>query len=146
MINSDSRSQTMKTMQILAMVLCLMVCFGSSAFAQDVKIQNVISAQIEAFKQDDVNTAFTFASPKIQMMFRSPENFGKMVQKGYPMVWRPASVTFLGQKMDGGAVLQEMRFIDADGAGHLFVYEMVNISGIWKINGVYKIKANYVLA
>ena len=129
-------------MRTLMMVLSLMVCFGSIAFAEDSKLQNVISAQIEAFKIDDVETDFTFASPKIQMMFGSPEKFGKMVQNGYPMVWSPADVTFLQQKTDGGAVFQEMRFFDADGIGHSFVYEMIDVSGTWKINGVYKIKAN----
>ena len=133
-------------MRTLMMVLGLMICFGSNAFADETKIQNVISSQIEAFLQDDVETAFTFASPKIQMLFGSPENFGKMVQNGYPMVWRPSDVTFLQQKSDGDVVFQEMRFFDAVGTGHAFVYEMVDVSGTWKINGVYKIKANDVSA
>jgi len=133
-------------MRTFMMVLGLMVCFGSGAFADESKIQNVISSQIEAFQQDDIETAFTFASPKIQLLFGSPENFGKMVQNGYPMVWRPSDVTFLRQKADGGVVLQEMRFFDADGIGHAFIYEMVDVSGSWKINGVYKIKSNDVSA
>lgn len=126
--------------------LGLLVCFTTSVVAEASKIQTIISAQIEAFQQDDVETAFTFASPKIQKMFGSPEKFGKMVQNGYPMVWRPSDMTFLRQKADGGVVLQEMRFFDADGVGHAFIYEMVEVSGSWKINGVYKIKSNDVSA
>ena len=133
-------------MRTLTMVLSFVVCICSGAFAEDSKIQNVISAQIEAFQQDDFETAFTFASPKIQMLFGSPENFGKMVRNGYPMVWRPSDVTFLRQKTDSGVVFQEMRFFDASGVGHAFIYEMVDVSGSWKINGVHKIKPDDVSA
>lgn len=81
-------------MRTFFLSLSLLICFSTSVVAEDTKIQNVIAAQIEAFQQDDFQTAFTFASPKIQMLFGSPENFGKMVQNGYPMVWRPSDVTF----------------------------------------------------
>ena len=54
----------------------------------------MISKQIEAFKADDFDTAFSFASPMIQRMFGSASTFGEMVQNGYPMVWRPAEVRF----------------------------------------------------
>lgn len=131
-------------MRTLTMVLSFVVCICSGAFAEDSKIQNVISAQIEAFQQDDFEAAFTFASPKIQMLFGSPENFGKMVRNGYPMVWRPSDVTFLRQKTDSGVVFQEMRFFDASGVGHAFIYEMVDVSGSWKVNGVHKINADDV--
>jgi len=133
-------------MRTLTMVLSFVVCICSGAFAEDSKIQNVISAQIEAFQQDDFETAFTFASPKIQMLFGSPESFGKMVRNGYPMVWRPSDVKFLRQKTDSGVVFQEMRFFDASGVGHAFIYEMVDVSGSWKINGVHKIKPDDVSA
>lgn len=133
-------------MRTFFLSLSLLVCFSTSVVAEDTKIQNVIAAQIEAFQQDDFQTAFTFASPKIQMLFGSPENFGKMVQNGYPMVWRPSDVTFLRQKTEGDVVFQEVRFFDATGKGHAFVYEMVDVSGTWKINGVYKINANDVSA
>ena len=133
-------------MRIFLLVLSFMVCFNASASAQEITIEDVITAQIEAFRQDDVETAFTFASPKIRQLFGSPEHFGKMVRDGYPMVWRPADVSFLRQKMEGGIVYQEMRFFDAAGTGHSFVYEMVQVSGSWKIDGVYQLKSDDVSA
>ncbi len=62
------------------------------------------------------------------------------------MVWRPSDVTFLRQKTDSGVVFQEMRFFDAFGIGRAFMYELVDVSGSWKINGVHKIKADDVSA
>ena len=122
------------------------ICFLSSASAEEATVQNVITAQISAFKKDDVVTAFTFASPKIQTLFGSPENFGQMVRKSYPMVWRPTEVIFVRQKAKGGTVYQEMQFFDTSGNGHSFVYEMIDIAGTWKINGLFKIKNTEVSA
>jgi hypothetical protein len=133
-------------MRILVLVLSFLVCFNASAQAQEITIEDVITAQIEAFRQNDVETAFTLASPKIQQLFGSPEKFGNMVRDGYPMVWRPADVSFLRQRRKAGVVYQEMRFFDAAGAGHSFVYEMVQVSGSWKIDGVYRLKSDDVSA
>ncbi|MEM7320650.1 MAG: DUF4864 domain-containing protein, partial [Pseudomonadota bacterium] len=78
---------------LLAVVLAAV--FSTSANAQSTEIEANITAQIEALKVDDFAAAFEFASPQIQQIFRTPENFGAMVQSGYPMVWRPADVRFL---------------------------------------------------
>ena len=120
----------------------LLFCW--SAFAQEQKIEEVISAQIEAFKKNDVDTAFSFASPRIQQLFGTSENFGRMVQNGYPMVWKPSGLAFLRQKIEGNLVYQEMRFIDQFGIEHSLVYEMLQVSGNWKINGVFKLRSNDV--
>ena len=74
--------------------LIVAISFFSAAMAQDIQPENpeirgVIQSQLDAFLADDVNTAFTFAAPNIKRMFGSAENFGRMVQNGYPMVWRP---------------------------------------------------------
>jgi hypothetical protein len=131
-------------MRTYFMALSLIMFISTSAYAQEKTIEEVISSQIEAFRIDDVETAFSFASPMIHKIFRSPENFGNMVRNGYPMVWRPADVVFLRQKVEGETVYQEMRFVDLTGVNHSFVYEMIQVSGIWKINGVLKITSEDV--
>ena len=52
-------------------------------------IENTIRSQVDAMQADDWEKAFTFASPTIQGIFRSPFNFSEMVKRGYPMVWKP---------------------------------------------------------
>ena len=100
-------------------------------------IRDVISDQIEAFRADDVDTAFSFASPKIRDQFGNPNRFGAMVRDGYPMVWRPADVRFGGlQDQGGGRKLQGVIVTDQAGALHLLDYEMVPLDGGWRINGV----------
>ena len=110
------------------------------SFGQGDEIRGVISSQIEAFQSDDFSTAFTFASPSIQLMFRTPDNFGRMVSQGFPMVWRPSDVEYLGLRQDSGALVQRIQVTDADGKLHVLDYFMVETAEGWKINGVEFVK------
>ncbi|MEL6451220.1 MAG: DUF4864 domain-containing protein [Pseudomonadota bacterium] len=119
----------------------LAVGLASSAVAQGTEIEGVIGNQIEAFKADDFASAFEFASPSIRGMFQTPENFGRMVTQGYPMVWRPAEVTYLGLRQEDGAYFQTVRIVDAEGNVHLLDYRMLETADGWKINGVQVLRA-----
>ena len=108
---------------LIAFAFLTAVTFGAKA--QDTDIQTVIGNQIEAFKVDDFDTAFTFASPNIQGIFRTPENFGRMVSQGYPMVWRPAAVEYLELEERGGQYFQRVMITDQSGRVHLLGYAML---------------------
>lgn len=99
-------------------------------------IREVISGQIEAFKADDFETAFSFASPMIRRMFGSPARFGAMVQTGYPMVWRPAQVQFSGLETRAGRTVQSVVVTDQSGALYVLDYEMIAGDTGWQIDGV----------
>jgi len=119
---------------------------AGAALAQGTEIEGVISSQIEAFKVDDFAQAFTFAAPSIQGMFRTPENFGRMVTQGYPMVWRPADVTYLDLRQEGGRYVQTVRIEDAQGTVHFLAYSMIQTENGWKISGVQVLDAPGVSA
>ena len=119
---------------ILAVVFSALAAGG--AFAQSSDIRNTIQDQIEAFKADDFDMAFTFASPMIQRFFRTPGNFGQMVRQGYPMVWRPADVRFLDLSAQGGLKFQKVMIRDQAGVFHVLEYQMIKVDGDWQINGV----------
>lgn len=103
-------------------------------------IQMVIGAQIAAFRAGDLEQAFGHAAPAIQSIFGTPDNFGRMVANGYPMIWRPSAFDFLDLRPAGASLLQRVRVTDGQGATHLFDYEMIAIDGIWRINGVFPVK------
>lgn len=103
-------------------------------------IRGVIRAQVDAFLADDVQTAFGFASPTIRTIFGTPENFGRMVANGYPMIWRPRAVDFLDLRDADGRRFQRVRVQDGAGEAFLFDYEMVAVDGEWRINGVYPVQ------
>lgn len=114
------------------------------AVAQEVPIQDTIRAQIEAFKADDFARAFTFASPTLHQMFGTPDNFGRMVRDGYPMVWHPAQVDMMDLRTVGGALWQRVRVTDLKGQSYLLDYQMVQGPDGWLINAVQMQKANDV--
>lgn len=99
-------------------------------------IVQTIQSQIAAFQRDDFEQAFTYASRTIQGLFRSPDAFGVMVQRGYPMVHRPAQVQFLGLRQERGLDVQRVQVTDAAGRVHLLDYFMLEGQEGWKINGV----------
>ena len=116
-------------------LLVVVFLMAMPARADDAARQ-VISDQLDAFQQDDFDTAFTHASPMIQGIFGSSERFGQMVRNGYPMVWRPAEVEFLGERDEGDALMQDVLIRGADGVYYELEYEMIQGPGGWKINGV----------
>ncbi|MEL7090835.1 MAG: DUF4864 domain-containing protein [Pseudomonadota bacterium] len=133
-------------MRALVMGLALALGMAVSAAAQDADIESVISEQLNAFEQDDFDQAFTYAAPNIRQIFRTPENFGTMVRRGYPMVWRPGTVTFLELERRGVGFVQTVQIEDAEGVLHFLAYAMMETGEGWKIAGVSIITAPGVAA
>jgi hypothetical protein len=99
-------------------------------------IEQVIRAQLDAFASDDAGKAFSYAAPGIRRAFRTPENFIAMVRHSYPVVYRPAAVTFLKPETAGREVLQPVRLTDNDGTLWLAIYTMQRQpGGAWLTNG-----------
>ena len=121
-----------------SMFLTLSVATATAVAAEtNDTAQSTISAQLAAFGTDTLAEAFAIASPSIQQMFGTPEAFGQMVKRDYPMIYDPARVVYLDQHDTGAAIYQEMLFTDRDGVAHSFLYELILIDGTWRINGVY---------
>lgn len=97
-------------------------------------IQGVITRQIDAFRHDDADAAFTFASPGIQSQFGTPERFLDMVRRAYPAVHRPRVVEFTALRLSEGAVVQDVELVGPDGAFELARYTMERDSAsVWRI-------------
>ena len=111
--------------------------FVTPAMAQDSDaIEDVIANQLSAFNDRDVQTAWSFASPMIQGLFGNPQNFGTMVEQGYPMVWTNSDVQFLELREIAGQFYQKVLVRDATGQRHVMEYAMVDTPAGWLINGV----------
>jgi hypothetical protein len=123
-------------MRQLLFSFVILAGLAGAGHAQSTGITATIDAQIEAFLADDVERAFTYASPDIRRVFRTAENFGTMVREGYPMVWRPADLRYLELREIAGALWQKVQITDAAGRVHVLDYQMVNLENGWKINAV----------
>ena len=124
-------------MKTFLAALCLMLGLATApATADESAIQGVIGAQIDAFRLDDFETAFSFAAPNIKGMFGTADNFGTMVRQGYPMVWQPGTVEYLATSENGALWSQDVLITDGFGRLHKLQYTMVETDKGWKIAAV----------
>jgi hypothetical protein len=121
-------------------ILILMAAMPVGAAAQEAEertaIETVIADQLADFVERDVPGAWEDASPLIQGMFGTPENFGAMVENGYPMVWDNSEARFMELREEAGALRQKVMVEDPEGRLWVLDYEMVELPEGWKINGV----------
>ena len=121
--------------------LFFVLLLKSVSFADEVgmamkEVQDTISSQIDAFKQNDIKKAYTFAAPNIQAQFPSPEVFGLMVRNGYPVIWRPKSFKFTKFKDLGNRCIQRVLFQSYNDSLESYDYILEKNDNVWKIAGV----------
>lgn len=104
-------------------------------------IEVVIGNQFNAFRAEDVVEAWQYASPNIQGLFGDPQNFGRMVQQAFPMVWNPSSVDFIDLQTFGALTVQRVEVVDQAGSLHYLGYAMIETEDGWRINGVQILRA-----
>lgn len=115
------------------------VCAALSAHADPVT--DVISDQLDAFEQADTDRAWAHASPMIQGMFGTPDNFAAMVAQGYPVIWNNEAARFFDRIGKDGRVRQVVVITDANGVTAAFEYDMIQTDAGWKINGVRSVES-----
>ena len=122
--------------RLLGVVLGIWLLIGPAAAQDEAAIRDVIGAQLDAFNARDVNDAWQYASPTIQGLFGTPENFGRMVENGYPMVWTNSNPQFLDLREIAGQWYQRVLIEDATGIRHILEYQMLQTADGWRIGGV----------
>ncbi len=100
------------------------------------EVRSTISSQIDAFKENNVNKAYTFAAPNIQAQFPNPDIFGLMVRNGYPIIWKPKSFKFTEFKALGTTCIQRVLFQSDSGSIASYDYILEKNDNVWKIAGV----------
>ena len=113
---------------------------GLSA-ADKARFQSIISAQITAFRKDNADAAFAFASPRIQQVFRDPSVFMTMVKQTYRPVYRPKYFEFGLAELKQGTPTQIVSILGPNGIpwSALYTFERQKDNS-WRISGVYLLK------
>ena len=124
---------------VLGLALVL-VPLCASAWAQAEKSNAKAAAepvvkQLEAFRRDDYDTAFTFASTEIQAQF-DRQSFEVMVRRGYPEIARSTFAAVVKTELvPEGSAYVTVKIRGANGQSIEALYELVWQDG-WRINGV----------
>ena len=116
--------------------------FAAHARADDLNaadadnVRGVIAAQLAAFEADDASRAFSFATPQLQKVFGSADNFLLMVRSSYPVVYHHATVAFLKPALEGTTVTQLVHFTDDNGVLWVAMYRLERQKDrSWRISG-----------
>lgn len=96
----------------------------------------VVQAQLAAFAAGDAERAFSYAAPSIREMFGTAERFMAMVRSGYPVVYRPATVSFLHPERNERELVQGVHLTDSTGSLWLAIYRLERQADTsWRISG-----------
>jgi hypothetical protein len=104
-------------------------------------VQNVIFSQLTAFKENQLEKAYSFAAPNIKKQFPDYKIFGLMVKNGYPVIWKPKSYKFTKFSTNGSRSIQRVLFYSYDNKLLSYDYLLVKFDTHWKISGVIPVKA-----
>lgn len=131
----------LRLLRPLAVMLLAFGLLSAPARAQSAEeaaaFRAVIAAQVEAFRADAWDQAFSYASPHIRTIFGSAEQFRTMVMDGYQAVARPQVFDFEEATLLDGRPTQPVFVIGPDGVAHRALYFMERQpDGSWKIDGV----------
>ncbi len=129
----------------VCLIVAMLYCGRSPARADDAAsvsaadhqaIEQVITSQLDAFRRDAGDAAFSFASPNIQSIFGDAPHFMAMVRQGYPPVYRPRSFAFEQLITIRERIVQRVMIIGPGGAAALALYTMEREQdGTWRIDG-----------
>jgi hypothetical protein len=120
---------------ILALVVCVVAAFAQTARPDPKTAAVPVMKQLEAFRRDDFDTAFTFASGAIRAQFDRP-SFETMVRRGYPEIARSAFAAVVKTELPSeGVAYVTVKIRGANGQSVEALYELT-WEDDWKISGV----------
>jgi hypothetical protein len=120
---------------ILAFVVCVVAAFAQTARSDPKTAAVPVMKQLEAFRRDDFDTAFTFASGAIRAQFDRP-SFETMVRRGYPEIARSAFAAVVKTELPSeGVAYVTVKIRGANGQSVEALYELT-WEDDWKISGV----------
>lgn len=119
---------------------------ASADEAQTPAWQQVISSQIEAFRDKDAVAAFSYAVAKFQADFPSAQAFfDAIVGEGYAPIMESRSHSFGAFQMVGdSSVLQEVTLMGTDQGLYQAIYQLDDEPNGWRVEGVVLQKAQGV--
>jgi len=128
-------------MRIVTVLVLALLTPSGLAWADDNSriVQNIIKQQIEAFRSDDGETAYSFAAPGIKSAFPDTQRFMEMVKNSYAPIYRPGNLTFgrNASEDDGRLMMQELLITDRKGDSWQAVYILARQDdGNYRITGV----------
>ena len=118
--------------------LVVSVLFSAARAEDAAPWQDVITSQVQAFRDHDAPAALSFAGQGFQTRFKSAEEFFVTIMgSGYAPIMQSRSHSFGPfQKIDDKTVAQQVRFSGADQRLYEAIYVLVEEEAGWRVQGV----------
>jgi len=118
--------------------LVVSVLFSAAQADESASWQDVITSQVQAFRDHDAPAALSFAGQGFQTRFKSAEEFFVTIMgSGYAPIMQSRSHSFGAfQKIDDKTVAQQVRFAGADQRLYEAIYVLVEEEAGWRVQGV----------
>ena len=145
-MNVQSHAVLGRLSWLLITAVCSLTLFAPAraaplSAADEKSVREVVEGQLEALARDDADKAFSYAAPNVREAVGTATGFMTMVQGGYPVVYRPASVAFLKPEGKDDQVIQRVRMLDASGESWLAIYSLQRQKNrAWLITGCVVVK------
>ena len=123
--------------RLLPLLLVLGAAEAPAQTSEDTRAAvDVVMQQLEAFRRDDFDAAYAFASSEIKHVW-DRHGFEAMVRRGYPEIAR-STYAFIAhaRRAESGYLYLAVKIGGANGNTIEALYEMVREDGRWRINGV----------
>jgi Domain of unknown function (DUF4864) len=117
---------------ISALLFVFLLAPARAESADQQAFQAVISGQLDAFKTEDYQTAYSYAAPIVKGVFPNVDTFMAMVKRGYGPIYKNSKYVFTELKTDTlGRPAQHVIITASDGKRYEAVYaQMVEIPSV----------------
>jgi hypothetical protein len=120
----------------LVAAVVLIVAASAHAQSDEKAAADPVLRQLDAFRRNDYDAAYGFASAEIQRLFDRTA-FERMVRGGYPEIADSARAHVASARLaPDGHVYLLVKIRGANGRHIEALYDMVREAGAWKINAV----------
>lgn len=139
----------MKPLLLWLRLLAVILAFAAPpALAQEDPVetpwQDIITSQIQAFRDHDAPAAFSYAGAGFQVTFQNAEIFFEaIVSSGYAPIMESVSHSFgRFQKIGEVAVIQEVRLVSPEQELYTAIYQLTDEEDRgWRVQGVQLVRS-----
>jgi hypothetical protein len=111
--------------------------------AGSMEAQAIIQRQLDAFKKNDADSAFSLASPGLKETYSNPHNFMDSVRSGETPFFKRRMVEYHDFVTSGDDAAQSVVLVDDDSSVWTVVYKLSRQpDGSWLIDGVVLVKSD----
>jgi hypothetical protein len=124
-------------------VACIQAAAQESPGKAAQAVTLVVQSQLQAFADDDAETAFNLATASTQKLAGTPNDFLTVIKQRFTPIYRHRHALFSEPEIIEGHALQVVQLIDHDNLVWIALYEVERAAdGTWRIDGCQLFETN----